>query len=75
MKNVTPKNLYQRIGNTLAATAALAFWGAILLVPAAAWLTHVIYTIAAEKFLLLIVGAFVFPVGIIHGIGVWLGVW
>jgi hypothetical protein len=41
---------------------------------AAAWLTHVISCLLKAKYLLLIAGAFVFPVGIIHGIGIWFGV-
>ena len=40
----------------------------------AAWLTHIISCLVAGKYLLLIAGAFVFPVGIIHGIGLWFGV-
>ena len=37
----------------------------------AAWVTHVIHCLIAAKYLLLIAGAFVFPVGIIHGVGIW----
>ena len=40
----------------------------------AAWLTHVIVCIGTSKWLLLIAGAIVFPVGCVHGTGVWLGV-
>lgn len=39
-----------------------------------AWITHVIHCLLTAKYLLLIAGAFVFPVGIIHGIGIWFGV-
>ena len=39
----------------------------------AAWITHVIHCLIAAKYLLLIAGAFVFPVGIIHGVGIWFG--
>ena len=45
----------------------------ILLLPIAAWITHVINTIQDQQWILLIVGALVFPVGIIHGIGIWFG--
>jgi hypothetical protein len=38
-----------------------------------AWLTHVITCIAASKWVLLVVGALVFPVGCVHGTGVWFG--
>jgi hypothetical protein len=40
----------------------------------AAWLTHVIVCLLQAKYLLLIAGAIIFPVGIIHGFGLWLGV-
>jgi len=38
-----------------------------------AWVTHVIYCLLGAKYLLLIAGALVAPVGIIHGIGIWFG--
>lgn len=41
---------------------------------AAAWLTHVIACITAAKWLLLLAGAIVFPVGCVHGTGIWLGI-
>lgn len=40
---------------------------------ALAWLTHVITCISRAKWILLLVGAIVFPVGCIHGTGVWFG--
>jgi hypothetical protein len=39
-----------------------------------AWGTHVIACLISAKYLLLIAGAFIFPVGIIHGCGLWFGV-
>ena len=45
-----------------------------VLLPIAAWCTHIIVCLLEAKYLLLIAGALVFPVGIIHGIGIWLGV-
>jgi len=45
----------------------------LLLLPVA-WLTHVIHCLIAAKYMLLIAGAFIFPVGIIHGVGLWFGV-
>lgn len=41
---------------------------------AAAWITHVVVSIQSASWILLLVGAFVFPVGCVHGTGVWLGV-
>lgn len=40
----------------------------------AAWLTHVIVCLLQAKYPLLIAGAIIFPVGIIHGFGLWFGV-
>lgn len=39
-----------------------------------AWLTHVITCISTSKWILLLVGAIFFPVGCVHGTGIWLGV-
>lgn len=39
------------------------------------WITHIAESYAAEAWVLLLVGAFIFPVGAIHGIGTWFGVW
>jgi hypothetical protein len=53
-----------------------AFFGlAIFLISCGAWLTHVITTILREEWLLLIAGAVLAPVGVVHGVGIWLGVW
>jgi hypothetical protein len=51
-----------------------AFWGTALLIwTALAWLTHVIVSISTSKWILLLVGAIFFPVGCVHGTGVWFG--
>jgi hypothetical protein len=44
-------------------------------VPVGAWLTHVVTCISDDRWGMLIAGGLIFPVGIIHGIGIWLGVW
>lgn len=41
----------------------------------AAWGTHIIVCILTHQWLLLIAGAIVFPVGIVHGYSIWFGVW
>ena len=46
---------------------ALAVW------IASAWFTHVVVCIQSAKWILLLVGALVFPIGCVHGTGVWLG--
>ena len=41
----------------------------------AAWLTHVVVCIKAAAWGLLIAGALIFPVGCVHGTGIWFGAW
>jgi len=37
-----------------------------------AWFTHIIHCyLAIDKFLFLFLGAFIFPIGIIHGFSLW----
>jgi len=40
-----------------------------------AWFTHIFVGISEGAWGLLIAGAIMFPIGIIHGFGVWLGFW
>jgi prepilin-type N-terminal cleavage/methylation domain-containing protein len=47
----------------------------LALVSLAAWGTHVITCILDETWLFLIAGAIAFPIGIVHGVGIWFGVW
>jgi hypothetical protein len=47
----------------------------IALVCIAAWLTHLYVCFSAAKWGFLIAGAIFFPVAIVHGIGIWFGVW
>jgi len=39
-----------------------------------AWLTHIIVCIQTASWALLLIGGFVFPVGIVHGFGLWVGI-
>lgn len=52
--------------------AALSFI-ALALVSFAAWCTHVFVCIKASAWILLAFGCIVAPVGVIHGVAVWLG--
>lgn len=56
-------------------TAFFAFllWISIVLTCLAGWVTHVIVCIQQSSWLLLIGGGIVFPIGVIHGIGHWFG--
>jgi hypothetical protein len=58
----------------LGAAAGALFMILLLLGSAAAWVTHVIVCIKASAWILLLFGCFVAPVGVVHGFGVWLGV-
>lgn len=49
------------------------FLWAIGLLFIAAWLMHIITCLAAQAWGLLIAGALFFPIAIIHGIMIWLG--
>jgi hypothetical protein len=57
------------IFNVASVIAAVAF--ALSLV--AAWVTHVIVCIQGSEWILLLFGCIVAPVGVVHGYGVWLG--
>lgn len=39
----------------------------------AAWITHVVVCLKSASWGFLIAGALMFPIGIIHGIGLWFG--
>lgn len=57
------------------ATVGVVFLGfiALILTSIAAWVTHVIVCIQTASWVLLVVGAFIAPVGVVHGIGSWFG--
>ncbi|ATS93438.1 hypothetical protein P1A145kb_p038 [Pectobacterium phage DU_PP_I] len=48
---------------------------AVVIASIAAWITHVVMCIKTASWLFLIAGAIFAPVGVIHGVGVWFGVW
>lgn len=41
----------------------------------AAWVTHLYRCFTEEQWGFLIGGALVFPVAVVHGIGIWFGIW
>ena len=55
----------------------LAYYTAIFLftLSLAGWFTHVAICINEGRWIFLIVGSFIYPVGSIHGIGVWFSFW
>ena len=46
---------------------------ALGLMSMAAWLTHVIVCLGDDRWGFLIAGAIMFPIAIIHGVGIWFG--
>lgn len=57
-------------GFTLADLLYIVLLGAAI----AAWLTHVVTCLQSGKWGFLIAGAIFAPIGVIHGLGVWFGV-
>lgn len=40
----------------------------------AAWITHVIFCFSDDRWGFLIAGAVFFPIAIVHGLGLWIGI-
>jgi hypothetical protein len=55
-------------------TTAVVLIGTFLLTYSA-WLTSIVFCAANGRRPLLIASATVFPIGVVHGVGVWLGGW
>lgn len=51
------------------------FMFAAFILSIAAWITHIVVCLKDGEWGFLIAGALFFPIAIIHGAGVWLGVW
>lgn len=47
----------------------------VFLIIIGTWLTHIVSCLAYGTWGFLVAGALFFPIGIIHGAGIWLGVW
>jgi hypothetical protein len=47
----------------------------VALVSFAAWITHIVVCLKAGSWGFLIAGAILPPIGVIHGVGCWFGVW
>jgi hypothetical protein len=57
--------------NPILAVLAIA---TVWLIALAAWITHVVVCIKSASWILLAFGCIVAPVGVVHGWGIWLGV-
>lgn len=62
-----------RVMDTLFCLTATLAVTALIAIPIAAWVTHVVYTITAGAYILLAIGTIIAPVGVIHGIMIWFG--
>ena len=47
----------------------------LVVLPVLAWVQHLASSAMAGRWLFLVGGAVAFPVGIINGLGIWLGFW
>ncbi len=63
---------WRRGGISLSTAALLLVFGAFCY---SAWLTSIVFCAATGLRALLIASAVFFPVGIVHGVGVWFGGW
>lgn len=50
-------------------------FAALACVSLAAWIQHLYTCFVEEAWMLLIAGAIFPPVGVVHGIGIWTGLW
>lgn len=50
-------------------------WTVMFIVFVSAWFTHLYVCFSEEKWGFLVAGAVMFPIAIVHGIGIWLGIW
>ena len=48
---------------------------ALIATSTAAWFTHLYVCFSDDRWGFLIAGAIAFPIAIVHGIGIWLGIW
>ena len=62
-------------GSTEVEVVAVLSISSIGLCTIASWFTHVVVCLKAGSWGFLLAGAIMFPIGIIHGFGIWIGVW
>jgi len=47
----------------------------LILATIGAWMTHIAHCFTVEAWGFLIAGAMFFPVAVVHGVGLWFGLW
>ena len=67
------KDLHNEKGQIDAGFLLAIFGFALFVASVAAWFTHVFTCLATESWGFLIAGAVMFPVAIVHGVGIWFG--
>lgn len=67
-------NRFKQAGFTIIELAIVFILTPLIFACVGGWVTHVITCIRDESWLFLIAGAICFPIGVIHGIGIWFGV-
>jgi hypothetical protein len=61
------------LAEALKALILVAFYIGLPVTLVAGWITHIVVCIQDESWVLLLAGALAFPIGIVHGIGSWFG--
>lgn len=69
VRELLPQSIRGAVGIVFLVGAA----ASVIVTLVAAWGTHVVWCLLDERYLLLIAGAILAPIGIIHGIGLWFG--
>ena len=47
----------------------------IVIASVCAWFTHLFVCFSDDRWGFLIAGAIMFPIAIVHGVGIWFGIW
>ena len=47
----------------------------LIAISVAAWFTHLFVCFSDDRWGFLIAGAIMFPIAIVHGVGIWFGFW
>ena len=50
-------------------------YAALIATSTAAWFTHLYVCFSDDRWGFLIAGAIMFPIAIVHGVGIWFGIW
>jgi hypothetical protein len=68
-------SISEKVKNATATTLGCIWYLGLSLLMLVAWLTHIFVCFQRHYYGFLIAGAIVFPIAVIHGIGLWFGWW